>query len=198
MGNSLQEQLLKAGLVSPEQLRDATQPPRVNQTKAADRKRGDKRRKRSPRPTGGEQRSAPKPTAGPPGAGGPVAAPQPTLEQLNTQIRKLLDDNRQNVEDAEVPYNFMRENRIKKLYVTDEQRRQLLGGELAIAGYRRIHHVIPTLVAEEILALRSEIFVHRATIDSPTPSANVANPERASGPESTLPSSSADVPDDLV
>ena len=62
-------------------------------------------------------------------------------------------------------YNWdykVQDDRIKKLYVTEEQRAGLLAGELAIAGYRRVHHIIPTPVADEILSLRDEIFVHRA------------------------------------
>ena len=203
MGNSLQDQLLKSGLVSQEQLSNATKPARSNRPKAADRKRGDKRRKRPPQNADRERRGPS--TSNTSGARGEVAVSQPslpTLEELNSHIRKLLDDNRQNVAEAEVPYNFMRETRIKKLYVTEEQRRQLLSGELSIAGYRRVHHVIPTPVAEEILALRSEIFVHRAGETSPTasdsPTENETSPGAPSELDSTLPSSSEDVPDDLV
>ncbi len=51
---------------------------------------------------------------------------------------------------------------IRRVYVTDEQRRMLAGGELAVVGFRRRHHIVPAGVADEIQALRPIVFVHRA------------------------------------
>ena len=51
---------------------------------------------------------------------------------------------------------------IRRVYVTDEQRRKLAGGELAVVGFRRRHHLVPAAVADEIQALRPIVFVHRA------------------------------------
>jgi uncharacterized protein YaiL (DUF2058 family) len=84
----------------------------------------------------------------------------------------------------------MRENRIKKLYVTEEQRKALLAGELSIAGYRRVHHIIPTSVADEIQALRDEIYVHR----SGQPESELAQADDTPAPEAEEHA----VPDDLV
>ena len=179
MGNSLQEQLLKAGLVSEQQLERANKPARPPRAKGQG-----KRRKRAMGPKGSIKGNNGKPAQ-------PAAPPGPTLEELNAKIRGLLDTHRQNAEDAEVPYNFARENRIKKLYVTEEQREKLLAGELAIAGYRRVHHIIPTGIADEIQGIREEIFVHRAS-DGVVPPNSEASPgdEEANGEH--------DIPDDLV
>ena len=51
---------------------------------------------------------------------------------------------------------------IRRVYVTDEQRRKLAGGELAVVGFRRRHHLVPAAVADEIQALRPIVFVYRA------------------------------------
>ena len=51
---------------------------------------------------------------------------------------------------------------VRRVYVTDEQRRKLAAGELALVGFRRRHHVVPAGVADEIQALRPIVFVHRA------------------------------------
>ncbi|MCH9674982.1 MAG: DUF2058 domain-containing protein [Gammaproteobacteria bacterium] len=165
MGNSLQEQLLKAGLVSEDQLEKSRQPA----ARPKRRKGGDKRKKsqagRGAKPT--------KPAA-------PASTP---VEELNRQIRVLLDEHRQNDDTGEVPFYFQREGRIKKLFVTEEQRRRLVAGEFAVAGYRRRHHVIPLEVADQIQSLREEIFVFRSDPNAPV---------------EADPSAEDDVPDDLV
>ena len=183
MGNSIQEQLLKAGLVSEEQLRNASKPPR--QARHDGSKGTTRRRKRgsSVRPNATQRAATTKPSR---------QTPPPSLEELNARIRKLLEAHRENTEAAEVPYNFTRENRIKKLYVTEEQRQKLLAGDLVIAGYRRVHHIIPANVGEQIQGLREEIFVHRA------------DPNSESQIQSQEPQSEGDqadkhiVPDDLI
>ena len=172
MGNSIQEQLLKAGLVSEEQLKNANKPPRPARPKGQG-----KRRKRAK----GAERAPLRQNMTP-------AKATPTLEELNAKIRGLLEAHRQNLDDADVPYNFARDNRIKKLYVSEEQRQQLLSGELAIAGYRRVHHIHPKHIADEIQTMREEIFVHRATDEAETPA----------GADTPPADDEHAVPDDLV
>ena len=81
---------------------------------------------------------------------------------MNLRIRELLDRHALNDRKAELAFNFARENAVRRVYVTDEQRRRLADGELAIVGFRRRHHLVPAKVADEIQALRPIVFVHRA------------------------------------
>ena len=63
---------------------------------------------------------------------------------------------------------------MRRVYVTDEQRRKLAGGELAIVGFRRRHHIVPAGVADEIRTLCPVVFVYRAAeagADAPGPDA---------------------------
>ena len=76
------------------------------------------------------------------------------LKKLNKKkIRKLLLDNLQNVEDAEIRYNFVVGTNIKYLYVTEKQQEALGKGELAITflGGRRC--LIPSSIVAELREL---------------------------------------------
>ena len=99
---------------------------------------------------------------------------EPSVQALNLRIRELLDRHAMNHRSAEIAFNFTREHVIRRVYVTEKQRRKLAGGELAIVGFRRRHHLVPAKVADEIQALRPIVFVHRAAedrSDSPAPDA---------------------------
>ena len=209
---SLQDQLLKAGLATSEQLRKSqaeqrrekrreprgkrdaqdgsqapgTRPPK--QRHAAPGSRAGPGRETEPReehgqPAGRHRRGAPRRAAGghgqlesPPGRRPAEAPPgqDASVQALNLRIRELLDRHALNDRKAELAFNFTRENTVRRVYVTDEQRRRLAGGVLAIVGFRRRHHIVPADVADEIQALRPIVFVHRpapADADAPAPDA---------------------------
>ena len=172
MGNSLQEQLLKAGLVSEKQ-RDKS----LTRIKKSKTSRTSNQRESPLEFTVKPRASAQQKAQPPDSAICPSTTPPPTtsfpardrlpVEELNRQIRILLKEHRQNDDTSETHFYFPRDGRIKKLFVTEEQRAKLIAGELAVAGYQRRHHVIPVGVAEKILALREEIFIFRADPSSP-------------------------------
>lgn len=92
--------------------------------------------------------------------------PDPAVQALNLRIRALLDAHALNDKDAETPFNFTRENVVRRVYATDEQRRGLASGALAIVGFRRRHHIVPAAVADEIHALRPIVFIHHTDPES--------------------------------
>ena len=233
---SLQDQLMKAGLATPEQLRKA----RGEQRQEAQRERGGGRDRQAgsrtpgPRPSARRSRTAPRPSSAPAGgaagqrrdgaerAGGPEArsrrsgarpsgagrdrrhrrgapgrsperapgaspepgsgtgspsrgrahpsnpgpSPDPAVQALNLRIRALLDTHALNDKSAESAFHFRRENVVRRVYATDEQRSGLAIGALAIVGFRRRHHIVPAAVADEIHALRPIVFIHRADPES--------------------------------
>ena len=155
--SSLQEQLLKAGLVDDRKL------DRTKQEK--DRKARQTRKKHG--------KSAP-----PPAASGSTAAEKKArhdrelnrkrqeeakLRERAAQAQDLIDRNKQDRSKGEQPYSFVYRKKIKKIYVTEEQKRQLVGGQLAIATWvaandGRKFELVPRAVAEKILQ-RDESFV---------------------------------------
>lgn len=192
---SLQDQLLEAGLATPEQLRKARAEQRWERRRDPRGRRDAQDASRTPpgRRPSGRGRTAPGPSAHADRGGGeekrsggsPPGA-DTSVQALNLRIRELLDRHAVNDRNAEVPFNFTRENVVRRVYVTDAQRRKLAAGELALVGFRRRHHVVPAGVANEIQALRPIVFVHRA--------------EGAPAPESSAeddPYREFPVPDDL-
>ena len=197
---SLQDQLLKAGLATSEQLRKARAEQRREQRREPRGRRDAQDGSRTPglRPPGRSRAKAAPAPGSPPSSDGDPGRPaesapdqDASVQALNLRIRELLDRHAVNDRNAEVAFSFTRETAVRRVYVTDEQRRKLAGGELAIVGFRRRHHVVPAGVANEIQALRPIVFVHRA--------------ESAAGGGAPAPESSAEddpyrefpVPDDL-
>ena len=76
---------------------------------------------------------------------------------LERARRHRLDDPR-----ATRPFYFALGRRIRKLYVTGEQHRALVGGEIVILGMEGEYLLLPLALAEEIRGQRPEVFVHRA------------------------------------
>ena len=188
MARSLRDELLKAGLVTSEQVARAARGRRGGAKpaggKAAGRSRpGTGRRAERPASRGGQSRGEPAqrppvPVAPAPvtitESGSPAATaqrppvpvapappdPEERVRQLNLEIRGLLDAGAEKIgADTDTPFHFPRGGRLKRLYVSEDQRRRLVSGELAIVGFRGRHHLVPRAAGERVCALRPEVFV---------------------------------------
>jgi uncharacterized protein YaiL (DUF2058 family) len=69
---------------------------------------------------------------------------------INAQIRQLIETSRLRRDGADVGFNFTDGSKIKKLYVTALQQRQLSAGVLAIAKQGDQYEIVPHVVAEKI------------------------------------------------
>ena len=88
------------------------------------------------------------------------------MRQLNVEIRRILDTEAEKIEaETDVPFHFARGDRLKRLYVSEGQRRRLAAGELAIVGFRGRHHLVPRPAGERVRELRPEVFVFVAAGD---------------------------------
>lgn len=65
------------------------------------------------------------------------------------QVRQLIEMNRQQA-DGEIAYSFTDGSLVKKLYVTEKQQKSLSNGHLCIVKLDEQYELIPTLVAEKI------------------------------------------------
>ena len=181
MGNALQDQLLKAGLVNDKQLK-----------KARKEKGRDERR-----------------AHGQPGA--TATAPEPTdhrrLQQekaerdreLNrqrqeaaaqkaalAQVRQLIEAHRETPEAGERPYHFVVDGKVKRLYVTDATSSRIAAGRLAIVSIDGRYELVAADIAEKIRARHA-------------PSVVLWNdPEARAGSEPSDDYAGYDIPDDLV
>lgn len=69
---------------------------------------------------------------------------------LAAQIRQLIEVNRLPKDEGEIAYNFTDDNKVKRLYVTEQVQRQLGFGRLAIVMLDGQYELVPTAVAEKI------------------------------------------------
>ena len=176
MAGSLRDELLKAGLVTSEQVaraerggRSPSKPAggKATQRGAAKRRPRDAARQRPPdlvpAPAPAPE---PEPEPEPGSAEPPGADPEARVKQLNLEIRRILGIEAEKAgagADTDTPFHFIREARIKRVYVNEAQRRRLSDGELAIVGFGRRHHLVSRPAGERIRALRPEVFVFVAS-----------------------------------
>lgn len=79
--------------------------------------------------------------------------------------------------EADVAYNFTHQNKVKKIYVSSEQQQQLTLGQLAIASIGERHLLIPDKIAEKIQArLPSSVIRIRPEINASEASSNNDDP----------------------
>jgi len=159
--SSLSDQLLKAGLVTEEQVKKAAEKPKGykpnknNANKSQQQKRpvATKAKKensdlaqfykeRASLERNEKQEAAKKKQE--------VAR---LKKETNDKINKLITDNLLNDETAEIRYNFVVGTTIKYLFVNEEQQQKLADGELAISFLGGKRALIPTTIAKDITQL---------------------------------------------
>ena len=181
--SSLQEQLLKAGLVDEKKLARANQQ-KNKQAQQARKQRG----KKKPQPNTGQQRPQNKKAERDRELNRQrqEAARQ---KELAAQAKQLIVDNQLDRKQGEQPYGFVYKRKVKKIYVTEAQKSQLSGGQLAIATYvasdGRKFELVPIAIAERIAERDSTMLV---PIDSAPDSK----------PDENDPYADYQVPDDLT
>ena len=146
MADSLQDQLVKAGLADPKQARK----PRGRGD--ASRGKGKGRGKGKAGNRGGQDRSRAAPAAG--GTGTPAAGrsgPAPGSARGRTaRVRQIVQESRLARERAEIPYRFTNGRRIKEITVTREQQALLARGEAGIVNVEGRFDVVPAEAIERI------------------------------------------------
>jgi uncharacterized protein YaiL (DUF2058 family) len=69
---------------------------------------------------------------------------------VQAQIIQLIKTNRINRQNGEIAYQFTDQTKIKKLYVTAPLQTQLIKGQIAIAKLGEAYELVPAVVAEKI------------------------------------------------
>ena len=69
---------------------------------------------------------------------------------IAAQVRQLVEMNRQSRDEGDVPYSFTDGTLVKRIHVTQAQLKQLSNGRLCIINLDGSYELIPTLVAEKI------------------------------------------------
>ena len=203
MAQSLQDQLLKAGLVTEKQVQDS----RRKDTRGRKQAKKTAKKARPPLarsvvvtastpstpPTSEREREVARQRAA-------KVARDRALNQnrvadaerkaRRAQVRQLVQSNEHKQEPgADIPYNFQRGKKIKRIYVTAAQREQLLAGALTVVAMDNAHHFLEPSVAARVLELAPDAWMHRHDPNAETPS----QPASAEDPYAGF-----EVPDDLM
>ncbi len=169
--SSLQEQLLKAGLVDKNKLKMAEKEKqkRSNQSRKAAGKSG--ARKVDPKKAAAEKRHAER-----------VARDRAlnekrkqALEQkaIAAQVKQLIETNKVDRSKGEIPYSFVYRNKIKKIFIGETEKNLLTGGRLAIVttvinNEGRRFELVPMEVARKIAERDAETVIELNDEDTTT------------------------------
>ena len=165
MGNSLQDQLLQAGLVSKDQVDKAQ---KAKKRKAPQGKRAKKAARSKPvDPEVARQRAE-------------KAERDRELNrqrdevrrqrEVAAQVRQLVREHRieRRASDDDVPFNFQNKDKIKRLYVSAELHRQISQRKLVIVNDNGNFELVPPPIAEKIRARNPSLVIDLPDDDTPT------------------------------
>ncbi len=182
--SSLQEQLLKAGLVDQKKL-DRAEQEKNKRANAARKKRGKKGAPPDPARRQAQNKKAQRDREL-----NQKRKREAEAKERAAQAKQLIEVNRQDRSQGEVPYGFVYRGKVKKIYVTEAQRDQLVAGRLGIATHVINHdgrkfELVPKAVAEKIRERDESFFVDLGQADKAEPDADD-------------PYAGYEVPDDLI
>jgi hypothetical protein len=144
MRNSLQDQLVRAGLADPKQ---------VKKTKAPKPPKRKKRRGAEPAPMDESTRLARQAQADKANRDRALNRERQARTESRariSQIRDLIARNRVPREDADSGFNFVDGGKVRKIHVTEAIRAQLGTGQLGITRLDGRYEVVPAEIAEKI------------------------------------------------
>jgi len=146
MNNPFADQLLKAGVVSKQQVQKAQQ--------EKNKKKKQQHNNKKVKPVNEAKLKADK-------AAEEKAARDRELNKkkqdqargkaLSAEINQLITENKLNRDETcEISYNFEHQNKVKKIYINADMKQQLVKGKLGIARIEGIYELVPLAIAEKI------------------------------------------------
>lgn len=154
MSNALRDQLLKAGLVSDKQVKQAVREKRKEtlrqqgqkQTAAVDEQKRQAQKAQAEKAERDRQLNLQR----------KEAAEQ---KAISAQVRQLIETHRQPKGEGDTPYNFIDGDKVKRMFVSDKVREQLCQGRLAIVKLDQQYELVPAEIAQKIRARHEDSVV---------------------------------------
>ena len=150
MGNPLQDQLLKAGLVNKKQAQKAKREQYLNRKK---------KKKNDPTETGNKYREQQQAQAKHNRKLNQQRTEKKRLQEQKAQIKQLVEKNRLKLDGKGAPYYFAVQKQINRIFVSEEMADQLCRGQLAIVSLGSNFEVVPARVAHQIASRDKEVVV---------------------------------------
>jgi len=147
MNNPFQEQLLKAGVVSKQQVQKAQQD--------KNKKKKQQHNNKKIKPATNEAQLKAKKIAEEKAARdrelNKKKEDQARGKAVAAEINQLIITNKlKRDESCEIAYNFEHQNKVKKIYINAEMKQQLIKGKLGIARIEGMYELVPLAIAEKI------------------------------------------------
>ncbi len=145
MNNPFQEQLLKAGLVSKQQVQKANKD-----------KQKKKKQQRNTKQAIADETTLKAQKAAEEKAKRDRELNQRKEEQarkkaISAEINQLIIANRiERNEECEIAYNFEHQKKVKRIYINEEMKQQIIRGKLGIARIEGRYELVPIAIAEKI------------------------------------------------
>jgi uncharacterized protein YaiL (DUF2058 family) len=144
VGNSLRDQLLKAGLVSTQQVKQVRSKKRKQTKQAGGKDEAAQEARRRAREAAEEKTRRDREL-------NLKREAEARRRVEENELRQLIHSHRLPRKDGEVPYTFQDGKTLKRLYVTAGQQASLALGRLAVVRQDSGYEVIPAEIAERIL-----------------------------------------------
>lgn len=144
MGNPFQDQLLKAGLVSKKQAKKA------NREQYLSRKKNKGNKKNNSGAISNKAREEQAAQAKRNRELNLKHSEEKRQREQRAQIKQLIENNRQKLDNRGEPYYFTEQNTINRIFVSEEMAEQLSNGQLAIVKLSNNYEVVPAKVARQI------------------------------------------------
>lgn len=152
---TLQEQMLKAGLVNEKKLKKAKKGSKKSRVQAREVKAAVEENKRAQLERDKELSLQQK--------------EQRLSKEIRAQIKQLVEMNKIDIADGDIKYNFTDGTLVKSLYVTSLIRDQLIKGIVAIARYEETYAVIPSGVANKIAMRDDNTVIEQKALEEDIP-----------------------------
>ena len=78
---------------------------------------------------------------------------------IQAQIKQMIEASRVNQDDGELAFHFKHGSLVKQLYVTSRLQSQLERGQLAIVLFEQRYHLVPKVVGEKIATRDAELLI---------------------------------------
>lgn len=144
MGNSLQDQLLKAGLIDEQKLKQARSSKRKQTKKTGKRQTPEQQEARQAAQRAQAEKAARDRELN------RQRQEEAAQRAAENEIRQLIHTHRVVRDRGDLAYNFSDGSTLKRIYVNQEQHAKLVSGALAIVRQDAFYEVVPREIAERV------------------------------------------------
>ncbi len=148
MNNPFQEQLLKAGVVSEQQVKKAQQDKKKSKQQQPKGKKNKQKALSDAEKKARQQREA---KAQRDRELNERKQQQAKAKAISAEINQMIKENMiKRDESCEIAYNFEHQKKVKRIYINEDMKNKIVQGKLGIARIDGVYELVPVSIAEKI------------------------------------------------